>query len=407
MIKVGCDIVEISRFSQMKNLDAFIKKVFTKREAEYFDTAKKPLESIAGAFAAKEAFAKYAGSGFRGFGFHDIEILHDELLKPYLLFMGKKINADVSISHSNTEATAVVCGEELMFGNDKFELWKSYRAFLPKRHDNMHKGDCGKVLVIAGSLGLVGAACLTSRAAMRSGSGLVTLALPECILASAAAQLYEVMTMPLPCHDGHILASSKTIIADKLEGCDVCAIGPGLSVCEDTFEIVSSVLSGDTPCVIDADGLNVLSFDTNILKNKVCKTVITPHPGEMARLMNCSIEEVENNREKTALEFAKEYDTVVVLKGHATVVAAPNGELHINPTGNSGMASGGMGDVLTGVIASFIGQGVEPFDAAILGTFLHGLSGDIAAEEIGKFGLLASDVIDKLPYAIKGLADNI
>ncbi len=407
MIKVGCDIVEISRFSQMKNLDAFIKKVFTKREAEYFAGSKNPHESIAGAFAAKEAFAKYAGSGFRGFGFHDIEILHDDLNKPYLLFMGRKINADVSISHSNTEATAIVCGEELMLGNDKFELWKSYRAFLPKRHDNMHKGDCGKVLVIAGSTGMVGAACLTSRAAMRSGSGLVTLALPECILACAAAQLCEVMTMPLPCHDGHVSGAAKTIITDKLGGCDVCAIGPGLSASGDTFEIVSSVLSSDKPCVIDADGLGALASDTSILKNKSCKTVITPHPGEMARLMGSSIEDVENNREKAALDFAKEYDTVVVLKGHKTIVAAPNGEVHINPTGNDGMASGGMGDVLTGIIASFIGQGTEPYNAAILGTFLHGLSGDLAAEEIGKFGLLASDVIDKLPYAIKGLVDNI
>ncbi len=407
MIKVGTDIVEISRFSQMKNLDAFIKKVFTKREAEYFASSKNPHESIAGAFAAKEAFSKYAGSGFRGFGFHDIEILHDELRKPYLLFMGKKINADVSISHSNTEATAVVCGEGLVFGNDKFELWKSYRAFLPKRHDNMHKGDCGKVLVIAGSTGMVGAACLTSRAAMRSGSGLVTLALPECILTSAASQLCEVMTMPLPCHDGHISGAAKTAITDRLGGCDVCAIGPGLSASGDTFEIVSTVLSCDTPCVIDADALGALASDTSILKNKACKTVITPHSGEMARLMGSSIEEVEKNREKSALEFAKEYDTIVVLKGHKTVVAAPNGEFHINPTGNDGMASGGMGDVLTGIIASFIGQGVEPLGAAILGTFLHGFAGDIAAEEIGKFGLLASDVINKLPYAIKGLADNI
>ena len=407
MIKVGCDIVGISRFSQMKNLDAFIKKVFTKREAEYFNSSKNPHESIAGAFAAKEAFSKFAGSGFRRFGFHDIEVLRDELGKPYLLFMGKKIKADVSISHSDTEATAVVCGEGLMFGNDMFELWKSYRAFLPKRHDNMHKGDCGKVLVVAGSVGLTGAACLTSRAAMRSGSGLVTLALPECILTSAAAQLCEVMTMPLPCRDGHISRDAKTTIIDKLGGVDVCAIGPGIRDCNDTFEIVSAVLSCSTPCVIDADGLNAISNDTNILKNKNCKTVITPHPGEMARLMGCSIEDVENNREKTALDFAKEYDTIVVLKGHKTVVAAPNGEFHINPTGNSGMASGGMGDVLTGIIASFIGQGAKPYNAAILGTFLHGLSGDIAAEEIGEFGLLASDLIDKLPYAIKGLADNI
>lgn len=407
MIKVGCDIVEIARVSQMKNLDAFIKKVFTKREAEYFSSLKNSHESIAGAFAAKEAFSKYAGSGFRGFGFHDIEILHDDLGKPYLLFMGKKINADVSISHSNTEATAVVCGEGLMFGNDKFELWKSYRAFLPKRYDNMHKGDCGKLLVIGGSIGMAGSVCLTSRAAMRSGSGLVTLALPECILGSAAAQLREVMIMPLPCKDGHISKAAKTVVTDKLPLCDVCAIGPGLTACEDTFEIVSAALSYDTPCVIDADGLNAISFDTNILKSKACKTVVTPHSREMARLMGCSVEDVENNREKSALAFAKEYNTVVVLKGHATVVAAPNGEFHINPTGNSGMASGGMGDVLTGIIASFIGQGTEPYNAAILGTFLHGLAGDIAAEEIGEFGLIASDVINKLPYTIKGLSDMI
>lgn len=403
MIKIGTDIAEISRFKNMKSLALFQKRAFTKRENEYFSTLKSPYSSIAGAFAAKEAFSKFMGSGFRGFGLHDIEVLHDELGKPYLCFMGNRLDADVSISHSDTAATAVVCGEAMPIGGKNAELFKSYAAMLPKRNTSMNKGDCGRVFIVAGSVGMVGAACLCSNAALRCGSGLITLGTPDCIQPVAATKLTEVMTVPLKSKDGILSVDSLDEIEKRLCSCDVCAVGPGLCANDDIKAIVSKILQGSVTCVADADALNVISRDLSILKDKKCDVIITPHPGEMSRLTGLSISEIENRREAVASSFAKEYNITVVLKGHNTVIASPNGEIHTNTTGNSGMASGGMGDVLTGVIASFVGQSLCPFEAAVLGVFLHGLAGDIAADKKGEFGLTASDVIETLPIAVKSL----
>lgn len=405
MIKIGTDIVEISRFSQMDNLDLFIKRVFSKREREYIESKGSRAESIAGAFAAKEAFSKFMGSGFRGFGLHDIEVLHDDLGKPCLCFMGKRLDTDVSISHSKTMATAVVCGERVVMDGKRLELLKSYRALLPKRRDDMHKGDCGRVFAVAGSDGMVGAACLCAKSSLRTGSGLVTLGTPKCVQPTAASKLTEVMTLPLECDGGILSAKSAEVITKHAQNSDVCAIGPGLGSGSGILSIITALLAGTTPCVIDADGLNAIAQNPGILKEKNCAAVLTPHPGEMARLCGMTIDKVEQNRETTASRFAREYDVVVVLKGHETVIAAPNGEVHTNTTGNSGMASGGMGDVLTGIIASFIGQGLNPFNAALLSVFIHGLAGDIAAEKLGEFGLIAGDVLETIPYAVKQLAD--
>ena len=402
MIKIGTDIVEISRFSNMKNLDNFIKRYFSAQEQEYYSKRKNPCPGIAGSFAAKEAFSKFLGSGIRGFGLRDIEILHDSLGKPYICFKGKKIAADLSISHSDTTATAVVCGEEINISSS----YDKYASLLPKRHEKMHKGDCGRVFVAAGSVGMTGAACLCSKAAMRCGSGLVTLGTPECIQPITASVLLEVMTLPLPCRDGMLCAEAINIIKEKSSSSDVCAIGPGLGSAPDITDITEAVLQGNTPCVIDADGLNAVSKKKDILKNKNCSAVITPHPGEMSRLTGVPVTEIEANRTEIASNFAREYNCIVVLKGHETVIASPDGMIDINSTGNSGMASGGMGDVLTGVIASFIGQGCTPYDAAMLGAFLHGLAADIGTHTSGEFGLIASDVIDCLPKAILSLQNQ-
>ncbi len=405
MIKVGTDIVEISRFYEMKDIELFKKHTFTKREREYFEKCKNQYESIAGAFAAKEAFAKYSGSGFRGFGLRDIEVLHDELDKPYLRFMGKKLDADVSISHSRTTASAVVSGEGICIGGQNMEMFKSYHKFLPKRYCEMHKGDCGKVLVIAGSLGMSGAAVLCSYSALRSGSGLVTAAIPQCVYEIVAKNINEAMTIPLKENDGAISKDAIYDIEKALKACDVCAIGPGLSRKPDIIEIVKAVLSSGVHLVIDADALYALKDNMQILKDKKGTAVLTPHPMEMSRLTGYTLEEIEKNREKVAIELAKEYNVIVVLKGHRTVIASPCGESHINTTGNSGMATGGSGDVLTGIIASFIGQGVKPYEAAVLGTFVHGMAGDVAAEKKGEFSLIAGDIIEELPYVIKSLAN--
>ncbi len=405
MIKVGTDIVEISRFSKMKDLELFKKHTFTKREKEYFKTCKNQYESIAGAFAAKEAFAKYSGSGFRGFGLRDIEVLHDELNKPYLVFMGKRLEADLSISHSDTTAVAVVAGEEMCIGGKNMEMFKSYHKFLPRRYCTMHKGDCGKVLVIAGSLGMSGAAVLSSYAALRSGAGLVTAAIPKSIHEVVAKSIHEAMTIPLKETDGSISKSAIPDMENALNAADVCAIGPGLSRKEDIIEVVAAVLSSGVPCVVDADALYALKDNMQILKDKKGAAVLTPHPMEMSRLTGYTLEEIEKNRENVAIELAKEYNVTVVLKGHKTVIASPDGEAHINTTGNNGMATGGSGDVLTGIIAAFIAQGVKPYEAAVLSVFIHGMAGDVAADKKGEFSLIAGDIIEELPFVIKSLAN--
>ena len=413
MINTGIDIIEISRFSDMKNFDAFLKYAYTKKEREYITRKKNPYRTAAAMFAAKEAFSKYLGSGFRGFGLKDVEILHDGIGKPHIIFMNGAARADVSISHSKNYAVAVVCGEGVP--NGKYEdLIKSYRAMLPKRTPHMHKGDCGRVMIIGGSQRMVGAACLASTAALHSGSGLVTAAVPKSIQPVAAAKLTEVMTLPLDCEehpeDLNITFSAKAAkqILPYLNRCDAVAIGPGMGRGGGVAERLKTVLKTEIPCVIDADGLNTLSENTGILAD-VPKSrgniIITPHPIEMERLCGEKVPSDDKGRMKLAAEFAAKYNVVVLLKGHNTVVAAPNGEVHINESGNSGMATGGMGDVLTGIITSFCGQGMSAYNAAVLGAFVHGLGGDMAAEDKGKFGMSACDVVEKLPYAIKFLSE--
>ncbi len=277
------------------------------------------------------------------------------------------------------------------------------RKLLPNRRPDTHKGDYGHVFVIAGSAGMTGAAALTSMGALLSGSGLVTLGIPKSLNPILAAKLTEVMTKPLPETDDQTLsegAFSKIIkFAEKV---NCVAIGPGLSRNSGTEKLVNElVVSLDKPMVLDADGINALEGNASILSSVKAPIVITPHPGEMARLVSLSREAIVKAKEKVAKNFASKYNVVCVLKGHRTVVAGPGGKAYVNLTGNPGMASGGVGDVLTGMIASFIGQGIKPFDAAKLGVFLHGLAGDLAAKEKGEISLIASDVLSKLPQAIK------
>ncbi len=399
-MKIGIDIVEISRFSRMENRDAFIKRVFTREESEYFLRKKNCFESMAGFYAAKEAFSKYMGSGMRGFGWKDIEVVHDELGKPELRFMGNPMEVDLSISHSDTVAVAVVCGKGEPLGGVYAEQRKAYRALLPKRFDAMHKGDCGRVFLLAGSVGMTGAAALCGEAAMRTGSGLVTVGTPEKAQPILAAKLNEAMTLPLDEED-EALAFSQ--IKGEIKASDAVGIGPGLGQTEMTLRGIVAALGQGKPTVIDADGLNALAKHIDILKGEHGTIVLTPHPGEMSRLCGVSVSEIQERRAEIAAEFAKRYQVTLLLKGKNTVIASPRGEIHENPTGNCGMASGGMGDVLTGVIASLLGQGLDGFQAAVLGAFLHGLAGDMAAEELGEFGMIAGDVVKKLPLAIKAL----
>jgi len=278
---------------------------------------------------------------------------------------------------------------------------------LLKRKPDTHKGDYGHVFALAGSAGLTGAAYLTSQAAITSGSGLVTLGIPKSLNPIMARKLIEVMARPLAETKSQSLSLKAFAEIKKFcDKIDVLAIGPGLSQNSQTQALARKVISKiNKPMVIDADGLNALAGHLNLLRGQRAEDrgqkILTPHPGEMARLIGKSRSYVQENRKKVAKEFAKKYNVILVLKGHRTVVASPDGKTYINRTGNPGMASGGVGDVLTGMIASFLGQGLPAFDAARFGVYVHGLAGDLAAKEKGQLGMVASNIIEKIPEAIK------
>ena len=282
---------------------------------------------------------------------------------------------------------------------------KKFKAILPARKLDTHKGDYGHVFILAGSIGLTGAAYLASSACLLSGSGLVTLGIPESLNSIMEVKLTEVMTKPLAQTKQLTLSLAALAQIKKiLPEIDALAIGPGLSRNPQTQSLVRKLLSILTkPAVLDADGINALIGKLRILRNLKSELVITPHPGEISRLLNLRIGQVQKNRAKIAKDFARKYNVVVVLKGHRSVVVDRNGQVYINETGNPGMASGGCGDVLTGMVAAFLGQGVDSFTAAKLAVYLHGLAGDYAAKEKGEISLTATNILDKLPQAFKSI----
>ena len=288
---------------------------------------------------------------------------------------------------------------------------RKIKTVLLKRKQDTNKGDYGHVFAIAGSLGMTGAAYLTAQAALLSGSGLVTLGIPKSLNTILARKLVEVMTKPLPETKEQSLsvkAFSEIEKFIKLRKPDVLAIGPGLSQNNETQALVRKIIAKiDLPMVIDADGLNAIAGHLDLLATShytLATKIITPHPGEMARLLGIGVAQVQKNRKNIAKEAVAKYNVIVVLKGHGTVMAGPKGHVYINNTGNPGMASAGCGDVLTGMIASFVGQGIEPFEAAKLGVYLHGKAGDIAAKETGQASLKATDLLNNISEAIRALA---
>lgn len=280
------------------------------------------------------------------------------------------------------------------------------RPMIHRRDRQAHKGQFGHCLIIAGSTGKTGAAALAANSAVRAGSGLVTLAVAESIHTILEIKTTEVMTSPLPdSGSGHLTNHAFPVIEKLLVGKDAVALGPGLDTRPGTYALVQNLVETVTlPLVIDADGLNALAEDITVLKRKKSKQVIlTPHPGEMSRLLGTSIPDVEAIRISVAQEFARNYGVYLVLKGARTIIASPSGTAAINGSGNPGMATGGMGDVLTGIIVSLLGQGYSAWDACRLGVFIHGFAADMVADEKGEIGINASDVIEKLPFAYNKL----
>ena len=273
----------------------------------------------------------------------------------------------------------------------------SVLELLPDRHPEAHKGDFGKILLLCGSEGFTGAAALAAMGALRSGAGLVYLGVPRCIYAIEAVKLTEAIVFPLPEEDGKLSAAALAPILRRLPQMDAVLIGPGLGQSEGTLAVTREVLEEATcPVVVDADSINVLAAHKDILRERRHSTILTPHAGEFRRLGG----QTGQGRVSDAVAFARDTGCILVLKGHKTVITDGE-ECYVNPTGNPGMAVGGSGDVLSGIIVSLLGQKLPPLQAAACGCWLHGAAGDICAGEIGQYGMLPSDMVEVLPRLMK------
>ena len=273
-------------------------------------------------------------------------------------------------------------------------------SWLPVRPVDGHKGTFGRVLIVGGCVGYSGAPVLSSRAAVRGGTGLVFLGVPKSVWPVAAVKSEEAMPFPLPEDEaGRLTEAAAELILQKLRGCDAGLIGPGLGQSEKLDELVLAVLEGaNCPMVADADGLNALSRHMDRLSHITCPLILMPHDGEFQRL---SGRWPDRNREETALRFAEEHHCILVLKGHRTLIAAPDGRLFQNTTGNHGMAKGGSGDVLAGLTVSLLAQGMEPAEAAAAAVWCHGRAGDYAAQSKGFRGMTPGDLVEMLPRVWK------
>ncbi len=294
-------------------------------------------------------------------------------------------------------------------------------SLLPERPRYSHKGTYGHVLLIAGSRGKTGAGLMAARACLRTGAGLVTVGVPESLINAFQSRVTEEMTLPLPDKgNGTLSIKSYEPILDFLKRrANVLAIGPGISVDDEIRELMRILITQiNIPMVIDADGLNAITGNTTILKKSRAPIILTPHPGEMARLLKDNskfkvqnsklmdkdlLQLVEQDRISAAISFAKKRNTYLILKGVPTITATPQGGAYINPTGNPGMAKAGIGDVLTGMVSAFLAQGLKPLNAAILGVYMHGRVADIVAKKKGEHSLVASDIINAIPRVFNAM----
>lgn len=458
IIGTGIDIVELSRIEKSAASAAFCRRVFTEAELAYADgRGKQRTASLAARWAGKEALLKSLGTGLVGaMSLTDIEILPDEKGAPVVTLQGavqaqaKNLGVTeikMTLSHGRDSAVAecVLWGEEVSPSEEKFsgdasdgetDFGEIYPAgtlitsdfaagLLKKRPVHCHKGSVGRVLVVAGSYGYTGAACLASLSALRVGAGLVTLTAAQSLAPILAVKCTEVMPKPVTesadCA-GALGMKSYEEIMSLAETADTVLIGPGLGRQADTCALVQGLVVAlgaekRIQLVIDADGLFALRGMSGLLKKCVNPAVMTPHPGELAGLMGCDLAELQSadgsveGLVRAAKEKAGEWQAVIVAKSHRTAVASPNGQVFVSTTGNPGMATAGCGDVLAGAIAGIsrevhgqpeAGVDTGALAAAIVGVQLHGLAGDLAGEKFGN-GLIASDIVRRLPESRRRL----
>ena len=313
-------------------------------------------------------------------------------------FVGELVIADISIPPS-------------FFEDDELKLEminkETVAPYFHRREKDSHKGTYGHLFILSGSLGKTGAAILAGKAALTMGAGLVTIGTPKSCLPIVARDMAELMTEPLEeTPDWTLAIEALDDILALVKGKDAVLIGPGISTHESTSQLILSLLPQvDMPMVLDADGLNILAKDLDILKSISSPVILTPHPGEFARLLGVSNKQVVADKLQLAPEFAQRYGVFLVLKGYRTLIATPEGKVYINPTGNPGMATGGSGDVLSGMIAAMIMQGDDVLGAIIAAVYLHGLSGDEAARNVGEKALVAGNIVSYLSQAMRILIE--
>lgn len=270
------------------------------------------------------------------------------------------------------------------------------RRLLPRRARDTHKGDYGKILLLCGSRGFTGAAALAARGALRTGAGLVYLAVPESIYAIEAVKLTEPVVLPLAEEDGMLCEASLAKIGELLPKMDAVLFGPGSGIGPGTEKVLEFLLkNAECPLVLDADGITLAARHKDILRDRLAPTILTPHDGEFARL-----KPIDGPRLEQTMAMARELGAVVLRKGHRTLIT-DGAECWENQTGNPGMATGGSGDVLSGIILSLLGQGLQPLQAAAAGAWLHGAAGDLAAEKLGEYGMLPGDLVEELPRLLQ------
>ena len=408
---IGVDIFKIDRVEKLKQRKTFYKRFFTSNEYAFIEKKNFSNETIAGLIAAKEAVAKMFKTGISTrLGLLDIEILHDNAV-PKINMENRKIKSlalakgvqglDISISHDGEYAIATCVSSN----RGAIRVQKQMAKLLPKRDESFNKYDYGKVLIIGGKKGMSGSVRLAARAAMRTGAGMVYVYTPESITNVLALSLVEpIIYMAKENNKGEFSDFDEKEFIEMIRRMDSIAIGPGMGSPESGKKMIELIFKNfEGPVVVDADGLNIISQEKDLLKLKK-NVYITPHHMEFSRLSNIPVKVIDENREEKARAFLEEYNINLLLKGHETLVINKNNK-YINPTGNSGMATAGSGDILTGMLAALLAR-VDNFDMLRLAAYIHGLCGDLAKIKYGEDSMVASDLIGQIPTIMKEMRDN-
>ena len=411
---IGIDILKISRVESLLEKKRFFEKFFTESEQNYIIKKNKNIQTIAGLVSAKEAVSKAFGVGLSGeLGLLDIEILHDGKNSPYINTSNKKIkklmkdkninSIDISITHDG-EYTITICKLNILEGkamiNKDYDM-SSY--YIPKRKDDSNKYDYGKILIVGGSKGMTGSIMLASRAALRTGAGMVYVLAPSCVSDICEIKSTEQIILDIKDKGTKEFGEfDREELLNIIPSMSVIAIGPGLGRGKYAKDILEIILNNfDGPIVVDADAINLISEFEDLLNSNI---YLTPHTGEFAKLSGYTLNEINYDKVQAVYNYLDKHDVNILLKGKNSIVT--NSDIcSMNYSGNNGMATAGSGDVLTGVIAALLAR-TNNFDMFRTAVFLHGLAGDMAREKYGENSLIASDIIEFLPMAIGEIYDN-